>query len=291
LFFVKTNTLFIGLIMLSAVSFAGATTHVVKSGDNMYRIALNYGVSLKQLQSANPGVSAQSLRIGQKLAIPTRGAAPAARETTDAPVAKSSSAPAPRAAASGTYEVKAGDSLSKIARQQGTTVAALQAANPNLNPNRMAIGQKINLSGSAPASSGSSSSMAKSTTPSPAPAPVKRTEPIEQPAPAVAKQEPAPAPQPAVAETQVPVKETTPEPAPAMAETKSQTVNNPAPEPAPQPAASAYRLIKTTRELTLAEVAKENNTTTEKINALNGWSFSPQTLLAVDSELYIPAQP
>lgn len=288
----KTNTLFIGLIMLSAVSFAGATTHVVKSGDNMYRIALNYGVSLKQLQSANPGVSAQSLRIGQKLAIPTRGAAAVARETTDAPVAKSSSAPAPRAAASGTYEVKAGDSLSKIARQQGTTVAALQAANPNLNPNRMAIGQKINLSGSAPASSGSSSSMAKSTTPSPAPAPVKPTDTVEQPAPAVVKQEPAPAPQPvAAAETQAPVKESTPAPAPVMEETKSQTVNNPAPEPAPQPAASAYRLIKTTRELTLAEVAKENNTTTEKINALNGWSFSPQTLLAVDSELYIPAQP
>jgi LysM repeat protein len=289
---VKTNTLFIGLIMLSAVSFAGATTHVVKSGDNMYRIALNYGVSLKQLQSANPGVSAQSLRIGQKLAIPTRGAAPAARETTDAPVARSSSAPAPRAASSGTYEVKAGDSLSKIARQQGTTVAALQAANPNLNPNRMAIGQKINLSGSAPASSGSSSSMAKSTTPSPAPAPVKPTDTVEHPAPAVVKQEPAPAPQPvAAAETQAPVKESTPAPAPVMEETKSQTVNNPAPEPAPQPAASAYRLIKTTRELTLAEVAKENNTTTEKINALNGWSFSPQTLLAVDSELYIPAQP
>jgi LysM repeat protein len=289
---VKTNTLLIGLIMMSAVSFAGATTHVVKSGDNMYRIALNYGVSLKQLQGANPGVSAQSLRIGQKLVIPTRGAAAVARESTDAPVAKSSPTPAPRAAASGTYEVKAGDSLSKIARQQGTTVAALQAANPNLNPNRMAIGQKINLSGSAGASTGSSASIAKSSTPSPAPAPVKQTEPVEQPAPAVAKQDPAPAPQPvAAAETELPVKQSTPEPAPAMADTKSQTVNNPAPEAAAQPAATAYRLIKTTRELTLAEVAKENNTTTEKINALNGWSFSPQTLLAVDSELYIPAQP
>lgn len=290
----KTNTLLIGLIMLSAVSFAGATTHVVKSGDNMYRIALNYGVSLKQLQGANPGVSAQSLRIGQKLVIPTRGAAAVARETTDAPVAKSSPSPdpAPRAAVSGTYEVKAGDSLSKIARQQGTTVAALQAANPNLNPNRMAIGQKINLSGSAGTSTGSSASIAKSSTPSPAPAPVKQTEPVEQPAPAVAKEDPAPAPQPvAAAEPETPVKQSTPEPAPAMADTKSQTVNNPAPEAAAQPAATAYRLIKTTRELTLAEVAKENNTTTEKINALNGWSFSPQTLLAVDSELYIPAQP
>lgn len=274
-------------MILSAVSFVGATTHVVKSGDNMYRISLNYGISLKQLQSANPGVSAQSLRIGQKLAIPSRGTT-AARESVPAPVAKSSSAPAPRSSASGSYVVKSGDSLSKIARQQGTTVAALQAANPNLNPNRMAIGQKINLSGSGRAASGASSSIAKSSTP----APIKRSEPIEKPAPAVVKEEPAPEPAPvAVAETPASMKETTPAPAPAVADTKSQTVNNPAPEPAPQPAASAYRLIKTTRELTLAEVAKENNTTTEKINALNGWSFSPQTLLAVDSELYIPAQP
>ena len=56
-------------------------------------------------------------------------------------------------------------------------------------------------------------------------------------------------------------------------------------------AAGSYVLIKTTREQTLAEVAAEHATTPEKLNALNGWSFSPQTLLAVDSELYVPAQP
>ncbi len=267
--------------MLSSAFFAGATTHVVKSGDNLYRIARNYGVSLKQLQSANPGASVQSLRIGQKLTIPTsRAAAPLA--TTEAPVAQSSST-----AASGTYEVKAGDNLSKIAQQQGTTLAELQAANPNLNPHRLAIGQKIQLPESAAAASESSATLASSYSTSTAPAAIERAESAEQSVPPVVKEEPAPAPQPAtVAEMQEPVKEVTPEPV-----ATSQTVNNPTPEPAAQPAASTYRLIKTTRELTLAEVAKENNTTTDKINALNGWSFSPQTLLAVDSELYIPAQP
>jgi LysM repeat protein len=283
---VKTKTLFFVLVMLSSASFAGATTHVVKSGDNLYRIAQNYGVSLKQLQSANPGASVQSLRIGQKLTIPTsRAAAPLA--TSEAPLAQSSSAPAPRAGASGTYEVKAGDNLSKIAQQQGTTLAQLQAANPNLNPHRLGIGQVIQLPESAAKASESSATLASSYNASPAPAAIERTEPAEQSVPPVAKEEPAPAPQPAtVAEMQAPVKEATPEPV-----STPQTVNNPTTEPAAQPAASTYRLIKTTRELTLAEVAKENNTTTDKINALNGWSFSPQTLLAVDSELYIPAQP
>jgi hypothetical protein len=53
-------------------------------------------------------------------------------------------------------------------------------------------------------------------------------------------------------------------------------------------------LVKTTRELTLDEVAKEYGTTPEKLISLNGWqvnNFSGQTLFAVDSELYVPAQP
>ena len=281
----KIHTLLFGLVTLAASSIAGAATHTVKSGDNLYRISLNYGITLKQLQQANPGVNAQSLRIGQKLVIPA-----ASGKASAAPVAKADHTPAPRAAAGGTYEVKSGDSLSKIARLQGTTVAALQAANPNLNPNKMAIGQKIQLPGGSSTPRAASTDIARHT--EPAPAPVKK-EPVVEPAPEPA---PAPAPEPkkeviAETETPAPAKETMPAPAPAPAATENtQTVKNETPEPA-QPAASAYRLIKTTRELTLEEVAKEYKTTPEKINALNGWSFSPQTLLAVDSELYIPAQP
>ncbi|MBI2514295.1 MAG: LysM peptidoglycan-binding domain-containing protein [Opitutae bacterium] len=47
--------------------------------------------------------------------------------------------------ADGTYTVAAGDGLSKIARKFGTSVDALLAENPGLNPNKMHIGQKIKL--------------------------------------------------------------------------------------------------------------------------------------------------
>lgn len=290
----KTNSLFIGLLLFSAASIAGATTHVVKSGDNLYRIALNHGVTVSQLQNANPNVNAQSLRVGQKLVIPTGGQANVARNTTAAPVAKSSPAPAPepvkQVATSGSYEIKAGDSLSKIAREQGTTVAALQAANPNLKPNRMAIGQKINLTGSASSSNTDTSAIAKAPAPEPASvasAPAPKSKPAPEP-------EPAPAPKKeviAAAETKAPAPAKTIETTPLIKETTTQTIQNQPADPEPTPVASSYRLIKTTRELTLADVAKEHQTTTEKINALNGWTFSPQTLLAVDSELYVPAQP
>lgn len=263
------------------MSFAGATTHIVKSGDNLYRIALNHGVSVSQLQSANPGVNAETLRVGQKLEIPSKGQATAARSASPAaaPVAKAASAP--RAAATGTYEIKAGDSLSKIAREKGTTIAALQAANPTLNPNRMAIGQKINLSGTG--SSAASHTAIAQAPAAPTPAAVAKS-PVPQPAPA-----PAPEPKQEFAAVEAPVTAPPATPAPVMENNTAKTIQN---EPAPaEPAATSYRLIKTTRELTLSDVAKEHNTTTDKINALNGWSFSPQTLLAVDSELYVPAQP
>lgn len=270
----KTPTLFFGIAFFSIVSIAGAATHVVKSGDNLYRIAKNYGISVKQLEQANPQVSANSLRIGAKLVIP-------AKTGSSAPAAVSSSSSKSSVSVAGTYEVKAGDNLSKIARVQGTTVAALQAANPGLNPNKMAIGQKIQIPGS------SSASIAEHETPAPAPA--------KQPPTSERSVDPAPAPAPTqqlpiAKETTTPEKEVLPAPAPAPTQNDSQTVKNTAADTA-QPAAATYRLIKTTRELTLADVAKEHNTTPEKINALNGWSFSPQTLLAVDSELYIPAQP
>lgn len=292
----KTNSLFIGLLLFSAASIAGATTHVVKSGDNLYRIALNHGVTVSQLQNANPNVNAQSLRVGQKLVIPTGGQAKVADHTTAAPVAKSTPAPASapeplnQVVASGSYEIKAGDSLSKIAREQGTTVAALQAANPNLNPNRMAIGQKINLTGSASSSNTNTSAIAKAPAPEPAAvasAPAPKSNPTPEPAP-------APAPKKeviAAAETKTPAAAKTIETTPLIKETTTQTIQNQPAAAEPTPVASSYRLIKTTRELTLADVAKEHQTTTEKINALNGWTFSPQTLLAVDSELYVPAQP
>ena len=45
------------------------------------------------------------------------------------------------------YAIKSGDTLSQIARRRGTTLKALLAANPQIkNPNRIRVGQKINIS-------------------------------------------------------------------------------------------------------------------------------------------------
>ena len=47
--------------------------------------------------------------------------------------------------AEGTYTIKSGDSLAKIARANGVSLADIEAANPGVDPRHLKIGQKINL--------------------------------------------------------------------------------------------------------------------------------------------------
>ena len=46
-----------------------------------------------------------------------------------------------------TYKVKSGDTLAKIAKAHGVTLKALEAANPNVDPNHIKVGLKLNHSG------------------------------------------------------------------------------------------------------------------------------------------------
>lgn len=62
-------------------------------------------------------------------------------------------------AAAGTYKVKRGDTLARIAKKHGTTVQALTAANGLANPNRIFENQVLNLGGSAPAAAGKAPAM------------------------------------------------------------------------------------------------------------------------------------
>jgi LysM repeat protein len=47
--------------------------------------------------------------------------------------------------AGGTYAIKAGDILEKVAKKHGTTVEALQRLNPGLDPRRLKIGTQIKV--------------------------------------------------------------------------------------------------------------------------------------------------
>jgi LysM repeat protein len=110
-----------------------AQEHIVARGDSFYSIGKKFGVSANAIAKANPGVDSSHLKIGQKLQIPapTTAPAPLGLET-------------PAGAATETYTVKSADTLTKIAREHGTTVTALKQLN-GLTVDRINLGQKLKL--------------------------------------------------------------------------------------------------------------------------------------------------
>ncbi|MFW5722625.1 MAG: LysM peptidoglycan-binding domain-containing protein [Desulfohalobiaceae bacterium] len=109
-------------------STAHGSTHVVRKGDSLWKIARRYNVSLSELQQSNGIVGEEVLRIGQKLDIPGRGSQ-----------AKTRAIAATRA----NYVVHKGDTLWDIATQNRVDLTTLVTAN-GLDPNRpLAVGQKL----------------------------------------------------------------------------------------------------------------------------------------------------
>jgi len=153
---------------------AGGSEYVVVKGDSLAKIAKKNGVTLKALQAANSGVVPTKLKIGQKLTIPAGG-----KTSTDAAT--------PSVAAGGdtggaTYVVKSGDTLTKIAKKNGTTAKALQAAN-GLTTTKIKVGQKLKIP-----------SKGEAAAPAAPAAPVVDTTPAPALPPVTAPAAPAPAP-------------------------------------------------------------------------------------------------
>ncbi|MGA2051798.1 MAG: LysM peptidoglycan-binding domain-containing protein [Opitutales bacterium] len=129
---------------------ASTVTYEVKRGDSLSKIAKAQKVSLADLMAANNLTRSSKLKVGQTLTIPT-SSSPAPASTEASPAATSTESTA--TASGSTYTVKSGDSLSKIAHQNGTTVSALRAAN-HLTSDKLKIGQTLQLPSGATPSTG-----------------------------------------------------------------------------------------------------------------------------------------
>lgn len=124
-----------------------ATTYTVQWGDWLNKIAGQFGVSTQAIIAANPGLNPNRIYPGQVINIPgstaavptaTPGATPEATTTPGTGTPPPSTGPT-------TYTVQRGDWMYAIARKFGISVAALQAANPNINPNFVYPGQVLNI--------------------------------------------------------------------------------------------------------------------------------------------------
>ena len=119
----------------------------VERGDTLYGLSRRYGVSVAELMSVN-GLNDSMLRIGQRLYVPMRASgAPSVRAESRTsrrePVAIAN-APSTW---NGSYQVRSGDSLYKIARQYGVRTGELQRYNAITDPRRVMPGTVLKVPG------------------------------------------------------------------------------------------------------------------------------------------------
>ena len=109
---------------LPATERVNFLAHKIKRGETLGKIGKRYGIEVRYLIAANPGIKPRRLRIGQRLVIPVSVAAQASPRS------------APRILRTGTrryHTVRWGESLSVIARRFGVRVSDLRRWN-GMNP-------------------------------------------------------------------------------------------------------------------------------------------------------------
>ncbi|MCO6432391.1 MAG: LysM peptidoglycan-binding domain-containing protein [Deltaproteobacteria bacterium] len=107
--------------------------HRIEQGETLYGIAQKYEVSLALLQQANRSLDPAMLKIGDQVLIPLpAGAAP--------PVNAPSHAPSQLR-----HTVSPGDTFYAISRQYGLKVEQLINANPEIDPEKLAVGATLSI--------------------------------------------------------------------------------------------------------------------------------------------------
>ncbi len=142
----------------------------VQRGDTLYGISKRHDVSLNELMRVN-GLTSPSLKPGQKLALPSGKVAARPRPAAPATVA----AAPPPADWTGSYTIKAGDSLYNVARQNRVKLDDLQRYNGIADVRRVKPGTVLKVPGVAGAvlaEASSTPSSAPVLTPPPAQPPV-----------------------------------------------------------------------------------------------------------------------
>lgn len=125
------------------------STHTVKSGDTLFSIARQYGLTVDELKSIN-SLKTNTIRLGQVLKVKKVSFISSATPTPSTP--------------SATHTVKSGDTLFGLSRRYGISVEALRTLN-SLKTNDLRVGQVLKL-GKTTATSTSNPSTSTTTKPS-----------------------------------------------------------------------------------------------------------------------------
>ena len=113
------------VLCLPPAAHAHGRVHVVRRGENLYRIARAYGTTVQAIAHANRLSNPNYIWVGQRLYIPPRGSG------------------AGPGGCGCSHIVRWGENLSQIAQRYGTSVWWLAARNGIRNPNYIWRGQVL----------------------------------------------------------------------------------------------------------------------------------------------------
>ncbi len=127
------------------------TTHTVQPGESLASIAARYGVTYLELASLNSLANPDVLFVGQVLRVPAPAPPPASPQPVSQPEPQPVSQPQPQPVqTTGTYTVRGGDSLAKIAAQFNINYFELARMNGIVNPDILSVGMVLKVPGAPP---------------------------------------------------------------------------------------------------------------------------------------------
>ena len=124
------------LTLFATVTYAEEPlVHVVQRGENLYRIALRYGITRAEIAEANEITAEWLIYEGQELVIPGLETPTDGEDVVNPLIAGTPT----------THVIQHGESLQKIANQYGVTVDQIMLSNSIGNPDRIYAGQEIKI--------------------------------------------------------------------------------------------------------------------------------------------------
>lgn len=128
-----------------------AATHKVAKGDTVWDISRKYNSTVSAIISANGLSKSAMIRIGQVLTVPGAAASTASTDTSTAKTSTqgnvATTASHSSSKATGSYQVRSGDTVWDLAKKYGTSVSAIANANGLGKSATIRIGQVLNIPG------------------------------------------------------------------------------------------------------------------------------------------------
>lgn len=111
--------------------------YTIQDGDLLGRVAQRFGTTLSEIKRLNPDINVDRISINQRIRIPRKGTVVEQKSVEVKPIIENEGEV--------WYTIQDGDLVGRIAQRYGTTSKRIAELNPDINIDRISIGQRIRV--------------------------------------------------------------------------------------------------------------------------------------------------